>query len=154
MTLSVQSDEHFMGIALEEARSASEKGEVPVGAVVECEGMVLARTHNLTEQLLDVTAHAEMQAITSASEALGGKFLQRCRFFVTLEPCIMCAGALYWARPQELIFGASDEKKGFTLTDSELIHPRTQIKKGIRMEEAAELLRSFFQSKRGKSQGF
>ncbi len=148
MTLSVRSDDHFMGLALEEARTAFEKGEVPVGAVVECEGRILARTHNLTEQLLDVTAHAEMQAITAASEALGGKFLEHCKVFVTLEPCIMCAGALYWARPEELIIGTRDEKKGFTLTDPDLLHPRTQFKKEVRKEEAAELLKDFFRAKR------
>lgn len=149
MSLSVQSDEHFMEAALEEAKKAYEKGEVPVGTVVECEQRILARTHNSTEQLDDVTAHAEMMAITAASEALGGKFLDRCRFFVTLEPCVMCAGALYWARPAQLIVGAMDEKKGFSLTDPAIIHPKTEFKKGLEAEKASELLRSFFKKKRG-----
>lgn len=148
MTLSVQSDEHYMGIALEEARKAYEKDEVPVGAVVECEHRILARTHNSTEQLMDVTAHAEMMAITAASEALGGKFLERCRFFVTLEPCVMCAGALYWARPAELIVGAMDEKRGFSTRDPQLLHPKTSFKRGVEAESSAELLRTFFQEKR------
>lgn len=154
MTLSVLSDEHYMGLALEEAEKAREEDEVPVGAIVECEHRILARAHNLTEKLLDVTAHAEMMAITAASEALGGKFLERCRIFVTLEPCVMCAGALYWARPEELIIGASDPKKGFTLTDPELIHPKTRFRKGIREEECGEILSDFFRKKRdGKDNG-
>lgn len=148
MTLSVQSDEHYMGIALEEARKAYEEGEVPVGAVVECEHRILARTHNATERLADVTAHAEIMAITAASEAMGGKFLERCRVFVTLEPCIMCAGALYWARPKELIIGAKDEKRGFSLTDPSILHPKTAFKQGIEAESSSELLRAFFQERR------
>ncbi|MFB6258001.1 MAG: nucleoside deaminase [Flavobacteriales bacterium] len=148
MTLSVQSDDHYMELALEEAQKAYDKGEIPVGAVVECEQRILARTHNSTEQLTDVTAHAEVMAITAASQALGGKFLERCRFFITLEPCVMCAGALYWARPAELILGAKDPKKGFTLTDSGLLHPKTSMKEGVKKEEASELLRDFFRTKR------
>lgn len=148
MALSVQSDAHYMKLALEEAQKAYEKDEVPVGCIVECEHRILARAHNSTEQLLDVTAHAEMMAITAASEALGGKYLDRCRIFVTLEPCVMCAGALYWARPEELIVGAMDEKKGFTLQDPKLLHPRTSFKNGVEAEAAGQLLKDFFRKKR------
>lgn len=149
MPLSVHSDEHFMGLALEEAEKAREADEVPVGAVVECERRILARTHNQTERLGDVTAHAEILAITAASEALGGKFLERCRIFVTLEPCVMCAGALAWARPAELVWGAGDEKKGYTLTDPSILHPKTFVRKGIREKECGEILSAFFKKKRG-----
>lgn len=148
MTLSVHSDEHFMGIALEEAEKAREEDEVPVGAVVECDRRILARTHNQTERLSDVTAHAEILAITAAAEALGGKYLERCRIFVTLEPCVMCAGALAWARPAEIIWGAKDEKKGYTLTDPGILHPKTLVRKGIRKKECGDLLTAFFKAKR------
>ena len=148
MTLSVQTDEYFMKQALEEARKAYEADEVPVGAVVVCEGRIIARAHNLTERLHDPTAHAEMQAITAATEYLGGKFLTGCTMYVSLEPCVMCAGALYWAQLQKLVFGAYDEKRGFAKIDANLLHPKTKITGGVMGKESTELLRQFFARKR------
>jgi tRNA(adenine34) deaminase len=136
-----------MGEAIKEAQKALEKDEVPVGAVVVCNGQVIARAHNLTETLNDPTAHAEMQVITSAAAYLGGKYLNQCTLYVTLEPCVMCAGALNWAQLGTLVFGASDPKRGYTLHEN-LLHPKTLIISGIQKEEAQSKLTNFFKSKR------
>lgn len=134
--------------ALKEARKAFERDEVPVGAVVVCRQTIIARAHNLTETLNDVTAHAEMQAITAASAYLGGKYLETCELYVTLEPCLMCAAALYWAQLGNLIFGATDEKRGYQLTGSRVLHPKTLVTSGILKEECSKLMRDFFKEKR------
>jgi len=151
MSLSLGGDEFFMRQALREAADAYAEGEVPVGAVVVCNDRIIARAHNLTERLNDVTAHAEMQVITAAADFLGGKFLNQCTIYVSLEPCVMCAGALAWARPKRLVFGAYDERKGFTLNEENLLHPKTVLQGGILGEESAELLRDFFRERRKKS---
>ena len=145
MTLSIHSDEHYMREALKEARKAYEAGEIPVGAVVVSQNKIIARAHNQTEQLTDVTAHAEMIAITAAANFLGGKYLTDCTLYVTLEPCMMCAGALYWAQIGKIVFGASDAKRGFELVKDFKIHPKTQIQRGILAEESETLLKQFFQ---------
>lgn len=137
-----------MRLALQEARQAEAEGEIPVGAVVVCDGRTIARAHNLTETLTDVTAHAEMQAITAAANALGGKYLDVCTLYVTLEPCTMCAGALGWAQLGRLVYGASDPRRGFSLTAPEALHPRTEVTAGVMEEECAQLLKSFFKKKR------
>lgn len=134
--------------ALLEAETAYDSEEIPVGAVVVCEGRVIARAHNLTERLNDVTAHAEMQAITAAADYLGGKFLNGCTMYVTLEPCAMCAGAIGWARVGRLVFGASDPKKGFTTYSTKLLHPSTEVVTGVMAEESTELLQRFFRERR------
>ena len=134
--------------ALEEAQIAFEKDEVPVGAVLVCEGQIIARSHNLTELLNDVTAHAEMQIITMGANYLGGKFLDQCTLYVTLEPCNMCAGALYWSRVKTLVYGASDEKRGYTQSGKNTLHPKTQVQSGILEEACGDLLRRFFAGKR------
>lgn len=134
--------------ALLEAETAYDSQEIPVGAVVVCEGRVIARAHNLTERLNDVTAHAEMQAITAAADYLGGKFLNGCTMYVTLEPCAMCAGAIGWARVGRLVFGASDPKKGFTTFSTKLLHPSTEVVTGVMAEESTELLQRFFRERR------
>ena len=140
-------DEYFMKKALQEAELAFEKGEIPVGAVIVIDNKVIARTHNLTEMLNDVTAHAEMQAITSAANFIGGKYLKGCALYVTLEPCQMCAGALYWSQISKVVFGASDEQRGFQNLGTQL-HPKTQVIKGILAQEASDLMVRFFASKR------
>ena len=147
MELSIFSDEHFMKEALKEANKAFDKDEVPVGVVVVANKRVIARAHNLTEALNDVTAHAEMQAITSAADYIGGKYLKGCTVYVTLEPCVMCAGALFWSQADRVVFGASDEKRGFTTVGS-LLHPKTKITAGVMADDCADLLRLFFQKKR------
>lgn len=134
--------------ALLEAETAYDSEEIPVGAVVVCEGRVIARAHNLTERLNDVTAHAEMQAITAAADYLGGKFLNGCTMYVTLEPCAMCAGAIGWARVGRLVFGASDPKKGFTTFSTKLLHPSTEVVTGVMAKESTELLQRFFRERR------
>ena len=134
--------------ALGEAERAYAKDEVPVGAVVVCQGQIIARAHNLTEHLNDVTAHAEMQAITAASEYLNGKFLRDCTLYVTLEPCVMCAGALYWSQLGQLVFGAYDEKRGYQLIEDRLLHPKTKVLGGVLGDECASLLKGFFSEKR------
>jgi len=141
-------DIRFMKAALDEARNAFEKDEVPVGAVVVCDGKIIARAHNLTETLSDPTAHAEMQAITAAGSWLGGKYLTDCTIYVTLEPCVMCAGALFWGQISRLVYGAADEKRGFSTKGSDLLHPKTTVDKGIMAEESSELLRLFFKNRR------
>ena len=141
------SDEYFMKKALQEAELAFEKGEVPVGALIVVDNKIIARTHNLTELLNDVTAHAEMQAITSAANFLGGKYLTGCTLYVTLEPCQMCAGALYWSQISKIVFGASDENRGFEKMGTQL-HPKTTVVSGVLAEEASELMKRFFAGKR------
>ncbi len=149
MELSVFSDEYFMGEALKEAQKAFDMDEVPVGAVVVCNNQIIARAHNLTERLNDVTAHAEMQAITSAANFLNGKYLNECSLYVTLEPCVMCAGAISWAQFAKLVYGASDTKRGFKLlNENKVLHPKTIVKKGILEDKCAELMKTFFQRKR------
>ena len=140
-------DTYFMKKALTEAEMAFEKGEVPVGAVVVVDNQIIARAHNLTELLNDVTAHAEMQAITAASNYLGGKFLHNCTLYVTLEPCQMCAGALYWSQISRVVYGAKDQERGFTTMGTSL-HPKTKIVGGLLAEEASEILKRFFIHKR------
>ena len=140
-------DEYFMKRALQEAELAFEKGEIPVGALIVIDNKIIARTHNLTELLNDVTAHAEMQAITSAANFLGGKYLTGCTLYVTLEPCQMCAGALYWSQISKIVFGASDENRGFEKMGTQL-HPKTNIVRGVLAEEASELMKRFFAGKR------
>ena len=146
--LSVHSDAHFMQQALKEAQKAFELGEVPVGAVVVCQNQIIARSHNLTEQLNDVTAHAEIMAITAAANHLGSKYLDDCTLYVTLEPCIMCAGALHWAQLDRLVYGAPDDKRGFMRFGKQLLHPKTKVEFGIMADECAELMRSFFAERR------
>jgi tRNA(adenine34) deaminase len=148
MSIEPLSDEYFMKQALREAQQAFDEDEVPVGAVIVCDNRIIARAHNLTERLTDVTAHAEMQAITSASDFLGGKYLPQCTIYVTLEPCLMCAGALHWAQIDKLVFGAYDQKKGFTLYGDNLLHPKTKWIGGMMGEESMLLLKTFFGSRR------
>jgi len=134
--------------ALKEGKLAFARDEVPVGAVVVCDNMIIARAHNLTETLNDVTAHAEMQAITAASEYLGGKYLDQCSLYVTVEPCTMCAGALFWAQLGNLVYGAGDEKRGYSLLKPDVLHPNTKITKGVLENESAQLMKDFFANKR------
>jgi len=148
MSLTISSDEYFMKEALKEARKAFERDEVPVGAVVVCDKTIVARAHNLTETLNDVTAHAEMQAFTAAANYLGGKYLKDCTLYVTLEPCIMCAGAAYWTQIGKIVYGASDEKRGFSTFNTKMLHPSTKIKNTLLADESAQLLREFFAKKR------
>jgi len=140
--------EHYMKAALAEALKAFERQEVPVGAVIVCNDIIIARGHNLTETLNDPTAHAEMQAITAATNWLGGKYLTDCTIYVTLEPCGMCAGALGWSQVSGLVFGASDDKKGYRRVSDSLLHPKTKVEAGILEKECKELLTKFFKSKR------
>lgn len=141
-------DTYYMKMALAEARKAYEKDEVPIGAVIVCKGHVIARAHNLTEMLNDVTAHAEMQAITAAASAIGGKYLSDCTLYVTVEPCPMCAGAIAWAQTGRLVYGAGDEKRGYRRYSPEVLHPKTEVVSGICAEESTALMKQFFQSKR------
>lgn len=145
---SIFSDAHFMNQAILEAQMAYEKGEVPVGAIVVCKNQIIARAHNQTEQLNDVTAHAEIIAITAAADYLGSKYLTDCTLYVTLEPCVMCAGALSWAQLDRLVFGADDDKKGFMKFGKQILHPKTKVEMGVNMEECQHLLKSFFKEKR------
>ena len=141
-------DQEYMQKALIEAKQAFEEGEVPVGAVIVCRDRIIARAHNLTERLTDVTAHAEMQAITAAANALGGKYLADCTLYVTVEPCVMCAGALAWAQLSRIVYGASDPKRGFSVFAPNALHPRTEVTEGILAEECANLMKDFFQRRR------
>ncbi len=141
-------DEYYMRLALAEARKANGRGEVPVGAVVVCRDRVIARAHNLTEALTDVTAHAEMQAITSASSSLGGKYLADCTLYVTVEPCVMCAGALGWSQVGRVVYGAPDEKRGYTRFAPQALHPKTRVTGGVLCDECAGLMKAFFASRR------
>ncbi len=144
------SHEYFMKEALKEAYKAFEEGEVPVGAVMVCKNKIIARAHNQTERLTDATAHAEMIASTAAAHYLGSKYLDECTLYVTLEPCVMCAGALHWVQLQRLVYGAADVQRGFTLVSSRLLHPRSEILTGICKEECKEIIDRFFQSIREK----
>ena len=143
------SDEYFMKQALVEAERAFEKGEIPVGSVIVCNERIIARAHNLTETLTDVTAHSEMQAITSAANVLGGKYLIDCTLYVTLEPCSMCAAAVGWAQISKLVFGASDEKKGYRIFAPNVLHPKCVVKSGVMENDCALLMKKFFADKRG-----
>lgn len=141
-------DNRYMKMALDEAARAYEEGEVPVGAIVVCKGRVIARAHNLTETLTDVTAHAEMQAVTAAANYLGGKYLNDCTLYVTVEPCIMCAGALGWAQLGRLVYGASDDKRGFQRFAPQALHPKTEVLAGVMADECAALMKQFFGQRR------
>lgn len=147
-TLSIYTDAHFMREAYKEAQKAREADEVPVGAVVVCNNQIIARAHNLTQRLNDVTAHAEMQAITSAANFLGGKYLNECTLYVTLEPCVMCAGALHWAQINKIVFAAADEKRGYRTIAQQLLHPKTVVENGVMAKECRTIITDFFKSKR------
>ncbi len=140
--------EYFMRMALKEAKSAAQEGEVPIGAVVVCGGTVVAKAHNMTEKLNDSTAHAEMLAITAATEFLGGKYLKDCVLYVTLEPCVMCAGATAWAQVGKVVYGASDPKRGYRRLSPSPLHPKTEIKGGVLESECASLIKEWFAAKR------
>lgn len=141
-------DEKYMALAIEEARMALEQDEIPIGAVVVADGKVIGRGHNMTETLHDVTAHAEMQAITAAAEWLGGKYLDKCSLYVTVEPCVMCAGAIGWSQLGRLVYGASDEKRGFQRFAPKALHPKTVVVSGVLQDECATLMKNFFKGKR------
>ena len=141
-------DENYMKMALIEAQAAYDKGEIPVGAVVVWNGRIIARAHNLTETLHDVTAHAEMQAITAAANIMGGKYLKDCTLYVTLEPCIMCAGALGWSQISRVVYGASDPKRGYSTFSPNSLHPKTEVVSGILADQALQLMQSFFAQRR------
>ncbi len=148
MDLQPYSEAYFMRQALEEARLAFEEGEIPIGAVVVCRGQIIARAHNEVERLKDPTAHAELLAITAATEYMGGKFLSDCQLYVTVEPCVMCAGALFWARLGEIIYGAGEEKFGYRHYAPDIFPRRAKVRGGVLSEEAAELMRRFFATRR------
>ena len=148
--MELYTDEYFMAEALKEASKAFDGGEVPVGAVVSCGKKIIARAHNQTEKLTDSTAHAEMLAITTAAHYLGSKYLDECTLYVTLEPCAMCAGALHWAQLKRLVYGAEDVQRGYHLVRSPLLHPKTEVAKGVRREESKELIDRFFKMIREK----
>ncbi len=143
-------DKYYMKQALLEAERAAGQGEVPVGAVVVCKDRIIARAHNLTETLTDVTAHAEMQAVTAAASTLGGKYLDECTLYVTVEPCVMCAGALAWAQLKRLVFGTEDAKRGYRRYAPEALHPKTEVVQGVMKDECAALMKEFFAGKRRK----
>ncbi|HLV52157.1 MAG TPA: nucleoside deaminase [Flavobacterium sp.] len=140
-------DEYYMRIALNEAKAALEKNEIPIGAIVVAYDRIIAKTHNLTELLCDVTAHAEMQAITAAANTIGGKYLKNCTMYITVEPCQMCAGALYWSQISKVVYGTGDNKRGFTAMGGKL-HPKTEVKKGVLETECSDLMKLFFEQKR------
>ena len=144
-------DKYFMRQALIEAKAAGEDGEIPIGAVMVCRNSIIARAHNLTETLHDVTAHAEMQAITAAAETIGGKYLTDCTLYVTVEPCVMCAGALGWSQISRIVYGASDPRRGYSRIAPDALHPRTEVVSGVLEEECRQLLVYFFKNKRGKT---
>ena len=146
--LTVYTDTYFMKQALKEAQKAFEQGEIPVGAVVVCDNQIIARAHNQTELLNDVTAHAEMIAITAAADNLGNKYLNECTLYITLEPCAMCAGAISWAQLDKIVYGASDDKKGFMVYGKRMLHPKTKVQLGIMENECSVLLKEFFAKKR------
>ena len=141
-------DNYYMKRALQEAEHAFSKDEVPIGAVIVCHDQIIARAHNMVERLNDVTAHAEMQAITAAADYLGGKYLNECTLYVTVEPCPMCAGAIGWAQMGRLVYGASDPKRGYTLIAPHSLHPKTAVTTGVLADESAELMKAFFKKKR------
>ncbi len=146
--MEIYTDEYFMSQALIEAQKAFDKGEVPVGAVITYKNAILARAHNLTERLVDVTAHAEMQAITAAANALGGKYLNDCTLYVTIEPCVMCGAALGWAHIGRIVYGAKDEKRGYSLFSPSVLHPKTEVVSGVKAAECADMMIRFFKLKR------
>ncbi len=141
-------DEYFMRIALAEAKAAFSKDEVPVGALIVYKNKIIAKTHNLTEQLTDFTAHAEMQAFTSATDFLSNKYLNECVLYVTLEPCVMCAGASFWTRIGKIVYGASDDRRGFSRLAENILHPSTEVVSGVLADECSFLMKAFFQTKR------
>lgn len=143
-------DRSFMVRAIDEAKVAREAGEIPIGAVITCRNRIVAAAHNMTETLNDVTAHAEMLAITAAANTLGGKYLTDCTLYVTIEPCPMCAGAIGWAQMARLVYGADDDKRGYSKTAPRALHPKTNVTKGIREDECRTLMQDFFKDKRGK----
>lgn len=145
---SPNNDERYMQLALAEARKAYAMGEVPVGCVIVANGQIVGRGHNLTETLDDVTAHAEMQAITAAASTLGGKYLTQCTLYVTVEPCVMCAGAIGWAQVKRVVYGATDEKRGFSVFAPKAFHPKCTVSSGVLEDECRELMQSFFSQKR------
>lgn len=146
----MENDNRYMQMALAEANKAMAMGEVPVGCVIVANGQVVGRGHNLTETLADVTAHAEIQAITAAANTLGGKYLNDCTLYVTLEPCVMCAGAIGWAQVQRVVYGAADEKRGFTIYAPKAFHPKCTVSSGVLETECRELIQTFFAKKRNK----
>ncbi len=148
MSYTIYSDEHFMNEALKEARYAFELDEIPIGAVIVIKNKIIARAHNLTEKLNDVTAHAEMQAFTAAANNLGAKYLSDAVLYVTVEPCIMCAGAAYWTQINKIVIGTSDNKRGYSSLQESILHPKTEVVKGVLEAECRELMQTFFQSKR------
>ena len=144
----MEQDEQMMREALKEARAAREEGEVPIGAVVACKGRIIAKAHNMTERLSDPTAHAEMLALTGATEAIGGKYLNKCTLYVTVEPCPMCAAALAWAQIGTIVYGADDPKRGYSQFTPSLLHPKTEVRRGVIAQECSQLVTEFFASKR------
>jgi len=146
--IEIYTDTYFMREALKEAQKAFEKDEVPIGAVIVCNNTIVARAHNMTETLNDTTAHAEMLAITAAENFLDSKYLSECTLYVTLEPCVMCAGASYWSRVGKVVYGASDDRYGYKKAGNKLFHPKTEIMAGLMAKEAGELLKKFFKTKR------
>ena len=144
-------DKYFMRQALIEAKAAGEDGEIPIGAVMVCRNSIIARSHNLTETLHDVTAHAEMQAITAAAETIGGKYLTDCTLYVTVEPCVMCAGALGWSQISRIVYGAADPRRGYSRIAPDALHPRTEVVSGVLEDECRQLMVDFFKNKRGKT---
>lgn len=146
--MNLNTDEYYMREALKEAQKALLNDEVPIGAVIVCRNKIIARGHNLTERLVDVTAHAEMQAFTAASNYLGGKYLEECTLYVTIEPCVMCAGASFWTHISKIVYGARDEKRGFLLINKGILHPRTVLVGGVLETECATLMKDFFKKKR------
>jgi tRNA(adenine34) deaminase len=144
-------DEYFMKEAIKEAIKALEKDEVPIGAVIVCNNKIISRTHNLTETLNDVTAHAEMQAFTSASDFIGGKYLDECVMYVTLEPCVMCAGASFWTHIGEIVYGCKDDKRGYSKFSNKILHPKTVISGGVLSEKCKEIIQNYFEKKRIQS---
>ncbi|WP_420316523.1 nucleoside deaminase [Ekhidna sp.] len=149
MSLSIYSDEHFMKQALNEAQYAFDEGEIPIGAVVVCENKIIAKDHNRVERLNDATAHAEMLAITAAQNHLGSKYLNECALFVTLEPCSMCAGGLFWTQIGRIVIGALDKERGFSNYSKDIIHPKTDLKLGVMANESELLIKDFFKKLRG-----
>ena len=148
MEINPFNDEYFMKEAIKEAQKAFERDEVPVGSVVVCNKQIIARAHNFTQRLNDVTAHAEMQAFTSAADFLGGKYLNECTIYVTLEPCVMCGGASYWAQLKKIVYGAKDIKRGYSQLSKNILHPKTEVISGIMAAECSKLLTDFFKKKR------
>ena len=144
-------DKYFMRQALIEAKAAGEDGEIPIGAVMVCRNSIIARAHNLTETLHDVTAHAEMQAITAAAETIGGKYLTESTLYVTVEPCVMCAGALGWSQISRIVYGAADPRRGYSRIAPDALHPRTEVVSGVLEDECRQLMVDFFKNKRGKT---